>query len=400
MSLDELIIGEEVKVYDKHQRRYKGFGKPQPGYRLKLQGKIIEIKPEYILVNRGYNERFDIIDLRRRRYRIFKVNGNEVKFPPLPDKVAIEEEMKRKTHEEYQNTVGKSEKASEEKRKAGTTLKWEKIKQLLDAGKTPEEAAEQLKSTIWIVKGLMTRYKYKIREDDNEMAMMTKEVVRKMVADGMDVDSIVKHFEPSYPNARPSVIKAKVAMLLSDKPRNPRKKKEKQSESDNDVYIMKHDAAAENLPVPEPEVDTKVEQNQAVETENDGHVKHTIVVPERKVEQAKEIFAQSELKSKCMTINPELEKAIAEMEEEDQLKRDREALKLSTKLLDLKMKLAEAAQIKRKPLLKPKCLIGELTGREYIFQEEGVCVSVDTVNWEELEDFIEELRAVREMKNA
>jgi hypothetical protein len=375
MSLDELIIGEEVKVYDKHQRRYKGFGKPQPGYRLKLQGKIIEIKPEYILVNRGYNERFDIIDLRRRRYRIFKVNGNEVKFPPLPDKVAIEEEMKRKAHEEYQNTVGKSEKASEEKRKAGTTLKWEKIKQLLDAGKTPEEAAAELKSTIWIVKGLMTRYKYKIREDDIEMAMMTKEVVRKMVADGTDIDSIVKHFETSYPNARPSVIKAKVAMLLSDKPRKPRKIKEEKPDADAD---------AENLLVPETDSDVK----DPVEK----------IITEEKWERIGQHLDKNEdtlkLKSAGIVINQEFEKAIVEMEEEDQLKRDRIALQQK------KIKETEVCQIKRKPLLKPKCLIGELTGREYIFQEEGVCVSVDTVNWEELEDFIEELRAVREMKSA
>jgi len=409
MSLEELKIGDEVNVYDKYKRDYRGFGNPQPGYHLKCKGTIAELKSEYILVDRGYKERFDILDFRVRRYRIFKACGSEVKFTPLPDKVAIDEAQKRKAHEEYMNSpAGKGEKASEERRKAGLTIKWEKVKQLLDAGKTPEEAAAKLNSTIWIVKGLMTRYKYKIREDDNEMAMMTKDVVKKMAADGMDTESIAKHFEASYPNAKASVIKAKVTMLLSGKSTRPKEPKEpkkaKTSEPDTKEYIIKHDEAVENISVPLPIPEDKAEQVEKMFEKMDKtkEKQRTGIGINPEFEKAFERVLSNTEEKHTKTIFVETdEKFIATIEEEEQLKLERDNLQFQNKLLGMREKDMEACRIKHKPLLKPKCLVGEASGREYSFLDSGIGISEGSfIVWEELEFVIAELQAVRDMKSA
>lgn len=117
----ELTLDEEVKVYEKNSR---GKGKDRKfGYRLICNGRIDAMTSEYILVNNGnYKSRFDMIDFRIRKYRVFKTCGYEVKFPPLPDKAAIEEELQRKAHENYINShAGKGDKKVMENHKKRRT---------------------------------------------------------------------------------------------------------------------------------------------------------------------------------------------------------------------------------------------------------------------------------------
>lgn len=346
MPLDELTIGEEVKIYDKHIR----------GYKIGFTGKIVDLKPEYILVNRGYNERFDVIDFRRRRYRLFKSCGVEIKFPPIPDRKAIEKAMMQKIREEYLNSpAGKSQKAREEKRKAGLTVTWEKIKKLLDSGKTQEEIAEELNSEIRIIKSLINRQENKKRKEDEEMAIMTKEIVRKMAADGMDVDSIAKHFETSYPNVRPSVIKAKVTNLLSDKPMAPRKKKE-----DNPA------AATENPLTPNPTPD-----------------------------EIGKVTYQTVIKGEEIIMKPEIQNGHEEKDQLRAIKAQKEVLAPEAKKLYEKNPEAALSG----PILKPKCMVGGLTGREYIFFNGGIDFGIE-LTWDELDNLIAELQAIKKMRSA
>jgi hypothetical protein len=95
MPIEELVIGEEVIIYDRR-------GSPGKwNYKKISQGKIVELNPSYILIERGYKERYEVIDFRTRRYRLFRTCGYEIKFPPLLDRAAVEKAIKEKVHQEY-----------------------------------------------------------------------------------------------------------------------------------------------------------------------------------------------------------------------------------------------------------------------------------------------------------
>lgn len=100
MRLEELAIGDEVKVYERGKRGPKK--REISGYFRVCGGKIIDLQPAYILVDTGkYRTRFDIIEFRTRRYRLLKASGEEIEFDPLPDLVAMERDETAKRIEEY-----------------------------------------------------------------------------------------------------------------------------------------------------------------------------------------------------------------------------------------------------------------------------------------------------------
>jgi hypothetical protein len=77
-----------------------------------------------------------------------------------------------------------------------------------------------------------------------EKNKMTKETVRRMIERGMTTEQIAEQFKESYPRLKPSMMKAKIAMLLSDK---NRMKKEKAPEKVLTSGIEELKATAEAL---------------------------------------------------------------------------------------------------------------------------------------------------------
>lgn len=99
MCLEELAIGDYVKIYEKGTRKRD---KVITGYFLVCAGKVADLQEKYILVDTGnYRTRFDIIEFRTRRYRLLKTSGEEIVFDPLPDLVAMERDETAKRIEEY-----------------------------------------------------------------------------------------------------------------------------------------------------------------------------------------------------------------------------------------------------------------------------------------------------------
>jgi len=63
------------------------------------------------------------------------------------------------------------------------------------------------------------KIKYGIAVESEEKSMkITKENVRQLAASGMSAQDIVEYFKPLYPKMKDTLIKAKVALYLSDKP--------------------------------------------------------------------------------------------------------------------------------------------------------------------------------------
>lgn len=130
---------------------------------------IEQITDHMILARKeaGYVETLNIIDLRQQIIRLFLENGKEILFRPMKNIIAQEKARLKKITDEYREN---------------------------------QKARESI------------------------MALMTKEIVRRMAAEGNTVDQITGHFLSSYPQMQPSMVKAKVTMLLSDKkPGAPKK---------------------------------------------------------------------------------------------------------------------------------------------------------------------------------
>lgn len=221
MRPDELAIGDEVKIYEKGTRKKDRI----QGYFRTCTGRIVDIRPAYVLVDTGnYRTRFDIIEFRTRRYRIFKASGEEVIFAPVPDVIAIEKAERRKhVQEYYESPLGRKEKEKYERQKAKNEMQkravtWMKVKALLDQGMTPGEIADKLGTKLQTVTSLIGRFEKKTKElEGTDMAHLTKDVVKKMADEGMSVEEIAEQFMPAYPKMKKSMMIAKVTSLLTGK---------------------------------------------------------------------------------------------------------------------------------------------------------------------------------------
>jgi transposase len=82
-----------------------------------------------------------------------------------------------------------------------------------------------------VISGPTSEKVKQIRDREMEekfMATMTKEIVKKMALEGMDINQIAEQFEKSYPRMKLGMIKAKITMLLSDKKSGLGAKKDKE----------------------------------------------------------------------------------------------------------------------------------------------------------------------------
>jgi hypothetical protein len=145
-----------------------------PGTQIKLYKKVrggfkstgiytvVQVTNAMIVLKKdiGYTKSVSVLDLRQRLARIFLVDGTEVKFASLPDIKKLDEEHRNKVNEEYESMF---------------------------------------------------------REEREFMAVITREAVKKMFDEGKSVDEIVAEFKPSYPNARESILKAKVSLYINGK---------------------------------------------------------------------------------------------------------------------------------------------------------------------------------------
>ena len=220
MRPDELAIGDEVKIYEKGTRKKDRI----QGYFRTCTGRIVDIRPAYVLVDTGnYRTRFDVIEFRTRRYRIFKASGEEIIFAPVPDVAAIEKAERRKCIQEYyESPAGRKKKEKYERQKAKNEMQravtWMKVKALLDQGMTPGEIADKLGTKLQTVTSLIGRFEKKTKElEGTDMAHLAKDVVKKMADEGMSVEEIAEQFMPAYPKMKKSMMIAKVTSLLTGK---------------------------------------------------------------------------------------------------------------------------------------------------------------------------------------
>lgn len=93
-------IGEKVQLFKKTKTGYKLLG---------------NFTVEYILKNSiglrkdtGYLETIHIVDLRQKKYKLVKENGEEIRFKPMVNVKEIERIQREKEMEEYRRTIGKS----------------------------------------------------------------------------------------------------------------------------------------------------------------------------------------------------------------------------------------------------------------------------------------------------
>jgi hypothetical protein len=377
MGLDELVIGEEVKVYT---RSLKGPGQKQSGYRLLRQGKIVDLKSEFILLDCGYKERFDIIEFRTHRYRLFKTCGAEVKFEPLPDKVKIEEAIRRKVHQEYLDSpAGRGEKATQERRKSGTSVSWKKVRSMLGQGKTPEEIAQTLNSTLWIVKGLVSRYGNNIkREDDLEMFKREPKITpdqlleecRQHGTDRAALTLIAEKYKLTIGTVENYVYAQGIPGKLAEEKKAQTVESAPPAEENNShEEVMGGGPAGDES---QKDLDPELQKEDKPQTMAD-------IVDEESLAADRETLLGKN------SIEEALSEAGREM-----------AAKMSELLLSSERPLKIATNITmRRPKLKPKCLVGEATGREYYFAKEGLAIgNGESVKWEELDSYIEELMEI------
>jgi hypothetical protein len=152
---------------------HKGIYNKPSGYRKVGLYTVEEITKRMIRLRKvdggRYIETVSIIDLRQRLYRLQMEGGTEVKFKPMVDVKRLEMEERVEGSKEVK-----------------------KIK----------------------------------REENKIMEKLTKEIVKKMTAEGMTVREIAEQFVETYPAMKLSMIMAKVTMLLSGK-RPGKQKKEK-----------------------------------------------------------------------------------------------------------------------------------------------------------------------------
>jgi hypothetical protein len=353
--------------------------------------------PRFILVDSGYKTRFDIIDFRTRRYRLFKTCGVEVKFSPLPDKAAVDEQLRRKAHEEYMNSpAGRSEKAGEERRKNGTSITWGKISELLEQGKTPDQIVKILQTTDWVVKGLITRHR-KLDEKERE-AMKAKITREELYAEakerGTGKDAL-NAIAGKY-----GLKASSIDLYLTDWGIRKQLREESagvtiHQEEEKKIVPEKSEIVPESVSI------DKVGQNAPEPAATREHIKDTIIVSEETMDNLIKNLPEG---VKVETID--------EIEDQEQLARDREAIR---ELNPIEKAIKEAgyeinAEIANKTgsislastraKLKPVCMRGTRTAREYIFTEAGVAIGRDMIAWEEIDNLIVELQAVKEMRSA
>jgi hypothetical protein len=184
MQSSNLTPGTQIKLYKKVRGGYRNSGIYTV---VQVTSVMVALKKEDI----GYTESVSVLDLRQRLARIFLVDGTEVKFASLPDIKKLDEEHRNKVNEEYESMF---------------------------------------------------------REEREFMAVITREAVKKMFDEGKSVDEIVAEFKPSYPNARESILKAKVSLYIKE----PKKKKEAEpAPADEEEKIVDEKQKEEAMQKPE-----------------------------------------------------------------------------------------------------------------------------------------------------
>lgn len=129
------------------------------------------------------------------------------------------------------------------------------------------------------------------KEENNKMAHMTKDIVKKMAESGMNTAEIAEYFMQYYPNVKKTMLIAKVAALLSDKSiGRPKKKVEPKPE-------------AELKPVPENEPEQEIE-------------------PEPKLEPLADEIEKTNIKEVTEMVKKQTEKAVAESLEKIKLRQE------------------------------------------------------------------------------
>jgi hypothetical protein len=410
--MDELKIGEEVKVYERGIQGNPGGAEIRAGYRIVCTGVIADLKPDYILIDRGYKARYDIVEFRTRRYRLLKTCGVEVKFDPLPDKAKLDEILKKKAHEEYINShAGKGDKACIERKKAGNTITWEKVSALLDQGMSPGQAADELKTTNWIVKGLITKHEKMKREVEEKMsqAKITREQLYNYVKKNGTAKAALQVFADQ--------VDMKVSTLsfyLTEWGIN----KQLRDEGLVTVFSQRRTVKSEQKITQEP--DTTETTKEIISGNN--------------------VVMEDNAKIGCGENGQNNEEAdLAQIEEQDQLAEDRQSLRgmnnIEKALVETAKEVAATmndneayicaykgcttlinsgafcekhnnvnslpAMIRRRPILRPVNMMGEATGRSYIFVDNGFKIAGEaTYHFDDIDGLIEELQAIKEMRSA
>jgi hypothetical protein len=194
MQNSNLTPGNQIKLYKKVRGGFKSTGIYTV---VQVTSAMVALKKEDI----GYTESVSVLDLRQRLVRIFLVDGTEVKFASLPDIKKLDEEHRNKVNEEYESMF---------------------------------------------------------REEREFMAVITREAVKKMFDEGKSVDEIVAEFKPSYPKARESILKAKVALYIKE---SKKKKEVEPAPADEEEKIVdekqKEEAMQKCLDIAAPKISCK-----------------------------------------------------------------------------------------------------------------------------------------------
>lgn len=155
MCLEELAIGDYVKIYEKGTRKRD---KVITGYFLVCAGKVADLQEKYILVDTGnYRTRFDIIEFRTRRYRLLKTSGEEIVFDPLPDMKVIEKANRvKKAEEKYM----KSEVQEGEDDMGKPKITREELLQYVKEYGTDKRAIRDIAKKVGLQAGTISFYLY------------------------------------------------------------------------------------------------------------------------------------------------------------------------------------------------------------------------------------------------
>lgn len=155
MCLEELAIGDYVKIYEKGTRKRD---KVITGYFLVCAGKVADLQEKYILVDTGnYRTRFDIIEFRTRRYRLLKTSGEEIVFDPLPDMKVIEKANRvKKAEEKYM----KSEVQEGEDDMGKPKIMREELLQYVKEYGTDKRAIRDIAKKVGLQAGTISFYLY------------------------------------------------------------------------------------------------------------------------------------------------------------------------------------------------------------------------------------------------
>ncbi len=420
MSYEELAIGDEVKVYEKGARRR---GKERiTGYFLKVRGKIASIAADHILVEGSYKEYFKIVEFRLHLYRLFRESGEEIKFASLPDRAKIDEMIKKNTIAEYYEQVDHSRQKSIENQKSGTAATTKRVIELFNQGMDPDDIVKELNSNPWTVKGLLSRNGLipkhtkikKESEDEKVLPKITSEQLYqevKLHGTGKDaLNGIAGRYGLKVSTLNFYLTEWGINKRLKDEGiitiySSRGKKAEKPSEEKQD----KNETTAEQAPVSDTKITAESEKASTDEQKQvlakciikgcNNMVSTGTLCKEHlsDINSGEALIGETAAKETIATgsnitmgepahidwpSTPEPEKNLNTIEDEEQLQLDRDAL------------------TKRKSLLRPKCMVGEATAREYVYSDSGIKISGDFISWSEIDDVIAELQEIKAQRIA